>query len=207
MGNMDHGFVDLERLCRHVPTQEVPMAELNAQAFPHISNLLNPEVPSHSLQHPLSSLVIDHMMKQMPLRTTTGRLAAMWVICTILRWRICRTPETYIAMPDFMRPNEVQLNVPHPIWTDTLVWPEARTRIIRDFDMTKFPEFREDLNMSVCVGWARPAAEAICQGPTQGEHYLSVDFVKHLSDLRNWTLSREMVQKWPILDGAVNVRD
>ncbi|KAK0389980.1 hypothetical protein NLU13_3553 [Sarocladium strictum] len=207
MGSMDHGFLDLEQICRHDPAQGVPMAELKAQAFPHISNLLNPEVPSHSLQHPLSSLVIDRMMKQMPLRTTLGRLAAMWVICTLLRWRICRTPETYNAMPDFMRPNEVQLTVPHPIWTDTIVWPEARTRIIRDFDMKRYPEFRHDLNFAICVGWTRPAAEAICQGPTPGEHYLSADYVKHLSDLRNWTLPREIVQKWPVLEGAVNVRD
>jgi hypothetical protein len=142
----------------------------------------------------------------MVLRPTLGRLAAMWVICTILRWRICRTPETYIAMPEFMRPNDVQLTVPHPRWVDTIVWPEARTRIIRDFDMKLYTEFRDDLNMSVSVGWTRPAAEAICQGPTQGEHYLSKDYVKHLSDLRNWTLPRRTLDKWPFLEGAVNVR-
>ena len=207
MGYIDHGIVDLERLCRHIPTQEVPMTELNAQAFPHISNLLNPEVPSHSLQHPLSSLIIDRVMQQMPLPDIIGRLAAMWVICTVLRWRVCRTPKTYLAIPDFLRPTELQLTVPHPIWADVLVWPEGRMAIIKDFDMTRYAEFREDLNKAVSVGWTRPSSEAITQGPVQGEQYLSVDFVKHLSDLSNWTLSKAFVQKWPLLDGAVNVRD
>ncbi|KAH8175386.1 protein kinase domain-containing protein [Sarocladium implicatum] len=191
MGYIDHGISDLERLCRHIPTQEVPIAELNAQAFPHISNLLNPEVPSHSLQHPLSSLIIDRVMQQMPLPDMIGRLAAMWVICTVLRWRVCRTPKTYLAIPDFLRPTEIQLSVPHPIWADVLVWPEGRTAIIKDFDMTRYTEFREDLNKAVSVGWTRPSAEAITQGSTPGEQYLSVEFVRHLSDLKNWTLSRE----------------
>lgn len=51
-----------------------------------------------------------------------AKIAAMYNICLYLRWLITPTKRNYEAMPDYLRPIELQLTTPHPAWIDVMVW-------------------------------------------------------------------------------------
>lgn len=38
------------------------------------------------------------------------------------QWIITPTKQNYEAMPEYLRPLEVQLTIPHPAWIDVIVW-------------------------------------------------------------------------------------
>lgn len=154
-------------------------------------------------------------MTQMAVYETTMRLAGMWLICHLVRWRLCRTAVTFAALPTFLHPTATQRTVPHPIWVDTIIWPEVRDRVIRTFDHSNyasFNAFRTRLGKAITVGWPHPLAESLTlmsaneSGSHPSEYCLNKAFQAHLCDMANWTVDAEFVEAYPFLRGAVNVR-
>jgi hypothetical protein len=94
--------------------------ELSAPVFPSIGSLLNPDYPS--AQSPISSAIGQHGRITMDIPNLATKLAAMYNMCVVLRWMVSPTKRNYYAMPEHLRPREVQLTVPHPAWVDVVVW-------------------------------------------------------------------------------------
>ena len=206
MAALDWAIVEMEELCRNRASRDLTFLEFATPAFPHVSSLLNAEPPLAHPQKPITFAVVTQIMSQMPVQGTTERLAAMWLICNLVRWRLCPTQEAFATLPDFLRPTEMQLTIPHPIWVDTIVWPEVRDRLIQEFDYTEFQAFRFSLGSSISLGWTGSVVECLSLTDTLDEYSLSVEFELHLRDLSNWTVDRTFTSEYQFLEGYVQVR-
>ncbi|KAB5511537.1 hypothetical protein GE09DRAFT_1047626 [Coniochaeta sp. 2T2.1] len=207
MCRLDQAILDMEQTCRDLSARTSHIMEFSTPAFPHVSSLLNPTTASLSHKQPIASTVVARIISQMPVGTPIMQLAATWLLCNLIRWRLCLTPGSFSALPVFLRPTELQLRIPHPIWVDTIVWPTARDRIIQQFDYNDFDALRHALGKSISPGWPCGISECLSSTGTPGEFSLSPEFQTHLWDLSNWTVDPALVQAFPFLEGAVNVRD
>lgn len=209
------------------------LAELSTSTFPQVSSLLNPIAEEDRLedkQHRratsqqrgrrphrgVAHTVFARVMTQMPVQDTTARLAAMWVVCHLVRWRLCRSQPSFAALPPFLHPTAAQRTIAHPIWIDTIVWPAARDRLIAQrhiySDTTMFDVFRTGLGQALSVSWPHSLTESLMVVPQDGtsgrtpDYCLSRAFQSHLFDLSNWMLDEAFVDEYPFLRGAVNER-
>jgi hypothetical protein len=96
------------------------IAELSQPAFPSVGSLLNPD--SNGAQSPISAAIGNHGRTTMETPNLPVKIALMYTMCMFLRWLISPTKRNYYAMPEFLRPVEAQLTVPHPIWMDIILW-------------------------------------------------------------------------------------
>lgn len=96
------------------------ISELSDHTFPSIGSLLNPEI--ESVQSPISNAIGRHGRITMEVPSLPIKLGMMYNMCVMLRWLISPTKRNYDALPDYLKPRESQLTVPHPIWVDVVVW-------------------------------------------------------------------------------------
>ena len=86
------------------------------------------------------------------------------------------------------------------IWNDSADSgrPEARERIIRFMDWTKFPTFRAVGNKSISINWPHAQSRVFTSVPKKG---LGLDpaFERHIRQLRNWTFGEELSDAFPFL--------
>lgn len=207
MAALDWAIVDMEEMCRNRASQDLTLLEFATPAFPHVSSLLNTESPSPAQsQKPITFAVATQIMSQMPVQGIIERLAAMWLICNLVRWRLCPTQESFAALPGFLRPTELQLTIPHPIWVDVIVWPAVRDRLIREFDYSRFEGFRHSLGSSISIGWTAGIAECLSLTDALDECSVSAEFELHLRDFSNWTVDAAFTREYQFLEGAIQVR-
>ncbi|KAF2272018.1 uncharacterized protein EI97DRAFT_437300 [Westerdykella ornata] len=175
-----------------------PIPELSAgnQAFPSISSLLNPEPDSS--QAPISNAIGTHGRITMEIPSLPAKIAMMYNMCHLLRWLISPTKQNYEAMPEYLRPLEIQLTTPHPVWIDLIVWPEARERIIKYMDWTQFPTLRSVGNQSISINWPHGQSEIFTAVSEKGIA-LRPRFENHIRQLQNWTFTSELSDAFPFL--------
>lgn len=66
-------------------------------------------------------------------------IAAAWRVWVLMRWRIDPSPETYAAMPDWMRPTVKQLLYPHVEIVDSIAYPKLRDAVTSRPSMQAHP--------------------------------------------------------------------
>ena len=117
---LDTVLLELVQSARQAEQSSGPIPELSGQAFPSIGSLLNPE--TQNPQTPISSAIGKHGRITMDVPELPAKIAMMYNFCNLLRWLISPTKRNYELMPEFLRPVEAQLTVPHPVWIDTVIW-------------------------------------------------------------------------------------
>lgn len=185
-------------------------AELTEPVFPNISSLLNPlaakDEPQPATKYcdvrlpPLSSIVAAQVGRcSIPVARILERIGFMYNLSHLIRWLVCRSRESYYAMPTFMRPTHLQRTVPHPPWVDTIVWPQARDDIIREMDWTRFEELRWLGGPGMSINWQFGLAGAVTKSPDGRFVMLNQAFEAHLHKLENWTSGKEVSEAFPFL--------
>lgn len=177
--------------------------EFSKVDFPSVSSLLNPVL--HEPDQPVASTIARHVASVIRVHTVPEKIALLYAICISLRWNICPTPENYDAIPEFLRPTGTELIVQHPVWVGTIGWPKARERIIRHMDFTQYPEFARLITSSFSINWRHGLVGILKQSPDQG-YTLTEDFVQHVRCGENWTVGISLVEAFPFLQGAVNIK-
>ncbi|KAF9885038.1 hypothetical protein FE257_000769 [Aspergillus nanangensis] len=173
-------------------------AELSEATFPSISSLLNRGNEAQHLR-PLSVVVADQVGRS-PLTSVAERLGFMYILSHLIRWLVCRTKQTYDSLPDFLKPTHLQQTVPHPVWVDTITWPEARDCIIRgDMNWGDFDVFRELTGKSMSVGWPYSDSDAVLESGDGQLLTLNPVFVSHISNVNNWQVGLEVADRFPFM--------
>jgi hypothetical protein len=96
------------------------LPEVLGASFPSITSLLNPA--TRDTQNPISNALGQHAKQNMKVSGIPERFAVLYYMCLFLRWLVVPTRQNFEAMPEYLRPVQAQLDVPHPIWIDTIVW-------------------------------------------------------------------------------------
>lgn len=210
VSQLDHVIIDTTASWRARAQQRGQEdAELREPTFPSISSLLNPSTdnpnptpdPSTtttSSSHALSSIAAAQVGRS-PLKRLPERLAFLYNLSHLIRWLVCRSKETYEAMPEYLRPTELQKTVPHPAWVSTIAWPQARDDIIRYMDWTRFEEFRWLMGPELSVNWRSADRDALMESPDKQCLVLHPDFEMHLHNVENWSMPAAVGRVFPFL--------
>ncbi|EGU80596.1 hypothetical protein FOXB_08880 [Fusarium oxysporum f. sp. conglutinans Fo5176] len=114
--------------------------------------------------------------------------ASMNVFWYMMRWMINPSPETYAAMPEWIRPTANQLFTPHISMADFVLWPAFRDLVVQ------FPQLQErmawlaDMSMYIRCEWPYALEDALKPDPANGTIDL-VDLAKeHIWNLGYWSV-------------------
>jgi len=69
-----------------------------------------------------SAVVGDIVRSYTEIDTTPKQVAVHYVMSMLMRWQVLRTKASFEAMPEWLRPEQIQLERPHPSWVDRIVW-------------------------------------------------------------------------------------
>jgi hypothetical protein len=123
-----------------------------------------------------------------------------------IKWLIYRTQSTYEQMPGWLRPQLLQMEVPHPAWIDRIAWPNARNYLITHPEIT-FDDFAMVYSSSFEVSWPySPSYVMEAQnesGPDRGIN-LNPVYEQHLRQLKNWTVGDKFRRKFPELSEIID---
>ena len=112
----------------------------------------------------------------------------MYVFWLLMRWMISPSPETYNAMPEWLRPTPNQLFMPHINIVDFIVWPAFRELAVQIPAMQERMEWLMDMSLGIQCDWSSATADALCQNQETGQIDLS-EAAKHMiRDLTSWSV-------------------
>jgi len=126
-------------------------------------------------------------------------------------------------MPEYLRPLEIQLTIPHPAWIDVFVWyflplpspittpfahsssrPGARESIIRNMDWSEFEILRVIGNDDISINWPHGLSTVFMN--SDGVIRMSPKFERHIRTLENWTTGGKVQKRFPFLTGVMGDR-
>jgi len=101
---------------------------------------------------------------------------SMYTFWLVMRWMIQPSPQTFKAIPTWLRPTPTQLFTPHSLAWDFLVWPAFRSLLSERPDLG-FVNLSWALEMSLTIAfnWPGTVEEGLCRNPLTGELDLSPD--------------------------------
>jgi regulator of replication initiation timing len=69
-----------------------------------------------------SAVVGDIVRSFKEIDTLPKQVAVHYVMSTLMKWQVLRTPASFEAMPEWLRPERAQLERAHPYWIDRIAW-------------------------------------------------------------------------------------
>ncbi|KLP02448.1 uncharacterized protein Y057_1228 [Fusarium fujikuroi] len=133
--------------------------------------------------------------------------ASMTIFWYMMRWMIDPSPETYAAMPEWIRPTTNQLFTPHISTADFILWPAFRDLVVQ------FPQLQErmawlaDMSMNIRCEWPYALKDAVKTDPVDG----TVDLVglakEHIWNLGCWSVGPSFRKLVINADAYLQTRD
>ena len=112
----------------------------------------------------------------------------MYLFWYLMRWMISPSPETYEAMPEWLRPTPNQLFMPHINIVDFTVWPAFRELVVQIPAMQERMEWLMDMSLTIQCDWAFAAGEALYKHEDTGQIDLCPAAKRALHNLSNWSV-------------------
>ncbi|TXB96867.1 hypothetical protein FocTR4_00011786, partial [Fusarium oxysporum f. sp. cubense] len=94
--------------------------------------------------------------------------ASMNVFWYMMRWMINPSPETYAAMPEWIRPTTNQLFTPHISMADFVLWPAFRDLVVQLPQLQERMAWLADMSMHIRCEWPYALEDALKPDPVNG---------------------------------------
>lgn len=204
MASVTKAWADTMNKARQLIASGVKPEELTG-AFPTVTALFDkreydtaPMISKWAVQFIYSSQHEDYSFTSM---------ASVWIVWVIMRWMIHPTPDTYSAMPNWIRPTELQVFVPHIDMVDCIIWPYFRDYVIQRPEMQHGGlQWLAACTAGVKVSWAGTVEDALCIDEATGKRKLNAEAETALRDLNNWSLAASYRAFMPGIDGNIPIR-
>ncbi|KAF2096935.1 hypothetical protein NA57DRAFT_78524 [Rhizodiscina lignyota] len=187
---LDQVLLELVQCSRQRITPELTHSE----PFPSVASLLNPK--SNNSTNPISTAIGQHGRVTLNVPSLPLKIGMMYNMCLMVRWLISPTKRNYDAMPEFLRPTETQLSIPHPIWVDVITWPQGRDAVLQEMDWSQFETFRVLGCKYISVHWPQDPSK-IFRSVSKTELRLNPAFEVHIRSLDNWTMASIVMEDFP----------
>ncbi|KAF1974286.1 hypothetical protein BU23DRAFT_531782 [Bimuria novae-zelandiae CBS 107.79] len=157
-----------------------------------------------------SSIVGDIVRSYKEIDTLPKQVAVHYIMSSLLKWWMLRTKANFEAMPDWLRPEQVQLEQPHPSWVDRIPWPKIRAYLI-DHPEVKFDDFASAYSTSFDIKWDYDPKNVTITCTKDGRDEISINpiYEEHVRQLKNWTVTGVFRRRFPemteIIDSYANV--
>ncbi|KAH6632889.1 hypothetical protein C7974DRAFT_161959 [Boeremia exigua] len=169
---------------------------------PTVKALLDPHMTNDV--HPLSG-IMSGVLTTFAHVEQPEKLAFYYLMYKTMRWQIAPSKETYRAMPTWLRPTVTQITVQHAAWIDNIPWPGVRDILIENPDDHPFDLFSQYYSHNISVNWPFDHMDAVTD--VDNNVVLHSIFEKHVSNLKNWTVSAEFHSRFPYMSSAIYSRD
>ena len=122
-----------------------------------------------------------------------------------MKWQVLRTKISYEAVPEWLRPEPIQLRQAHPSWIDRIPWPKMRVYLIEHPEI-KFDEFAAAYSSSFDIKWDYDPSNVIITTKNNGVESITINpiYEEHLQQLRNWTVQGVFRRKFSDLAEIVD---
>ncbi|KAJ4985453.1 BZIP transcription factor [Stagonosporopsis vannaccii] len=167
-----------------------------------VKALLDPQMTNDV--HPLSG-IMSEVLTTFAHVEQPEKLAFYYLMYKTMRWQIAPSKESYRAMPTWLRPTVTQITVQHAAWIDNIPWPGVRDILIDNPDDHPFDLFSQYYSHNVSVNWPFDHLDAVTD--VDNNVVLHSIFEKHVSNLKNWTVSAEFHARFPYMSSAIYSRD
>lgn len=124
---------------------------------------------------------------------------------SITRWMIYPTPETYEAMPLWLRPIPDQILIAHNICNDYLYSPDLREAVIRIPSMQSSSDWVRELPTFLDCNWPHSIEAGLVQDRETGCLSLSPLLWDHINNLDNWTVGSRIRAFMPNADQYIRL--
>lgn len=133
--------------------------------------------------------------------------ASMYIFWLMMRWMIQPSPETFEAIPIWLRPTPTQLFIPHAQAWDFLVWPAFRSLLAERPDLGFVNlSWALDMSLSIAFNWPKSVEEGLCRSPITGQLDLSPDAKELFKDLTAWSVGPSFRQHVLNADAYVRIK-
>ncbi|KIW12640.1 hypothetical protein PV08_09918 [Exophiala spinifera] len=139
-------------------------------------------------------------------KSKAQRIALMYVCQTLMQYRENPTADNLGRVPEFLRPRPSQEKIQHPAVIDFLIWPALRDRLV--FEYKKYTStgifskaFVENFNFY----WPYPARDIFIYDPATDGYDVSPMFLRHVYDLKNWTMKPAFFKQFPEMENDIPV--
>lgn len=130
-------------------------------------------------------------------------LASSLVMGRLMRWMLQPCAETYALVPDIIKPTKLQRLIPHPAPVDICLFAGFRDSLV--FGLRDFVSGMHEAGID--VSWPYTLNEALLFNIKTGELEISPRFATHVSDVSNWKVGKNFLDRFPDMADHVNLAD
>jgi len=114
------------------------------------------------------------------------------------QWAIAPTPANTRHLPEWYLPKPPQSETSHPLYIDTIPWPEMRNKITFQYPTLEFISWVTSFCHNLNISWKHdPTLTYVTE--LDGATRISPALHSHLRDLSNWTLDPPFAVTYPYL--------
>ncbi|KAJ4286771.1 hypothetical protein N0V90_013023 [Kalmusia sp. IMI 367209] len=163
---------------------------------PDLSALLDAR-PNRNVDE-TSSIVGDIIRSYNEIDTLPKKVAVHYIMSTLMKWQVLRTQASFEAMPEWLRPEPIQLERPHASWIDRIPWPKVREYLI-DHPEVKFDDFASAYSTSFNIKWNYNPESVIMTAFNDEKSGILINpvYEEHLRQLKNWTVEGVFRRRFP----------
>ncbi|RSM18698.1 hypothetical protein CDV31_002418 [Fusarium ambrosium] len=173
MASVTKAWADTMNKARQLIATGVKPDELTG-AFPAVAALFDKK--EYDTASMISKWAVQFIYSSRHEDYSITSMAAVWVVWIVMRWMINPTPDTYSAMPEWIRPTELQVFVPHIDMVDCIIWPYFRDYVIQRPQMQHGGlQWLAACTAGVKVSWAGTVEDALCVDEATGKRRLTAE--------------------------------
>ncbi|RGP80710.1 hc-toxin efflux carrier toxa [Fusarium longipes] len=173
-GHLDDAFGDIYKQATSLLKSGEPLHRI-AGHHPNIAALYDQQEFDRSCLLSQWAARMVHSVKRQGYDFTC--FASMNVFWYMMRWMIDPSPESYAAMPEWIRPSPNQLFTPHISMADFVLWPSFRELVVQLPHLQERMAWLADMSLYIKCDWPYPLEQALHRNPVSGDIDL-VDLAK-----------------------------
>ncbi|KAF2643303.1 hypothetical protein P280DRAFT_467356 [Massarina eburnea CBS 473.64] len=152
-----------------------------------------------------SSVVGDIIRSYKEIDTLPKQVAVHYVMSTLMKWQVLRTKASFEAMPEWLRPEPLQLEKAHASWIDRIPWPKVRLYLIEHPEV-KFDDFASVYSTSFNIKWDYAPRNVIIttSDDEKGGILINPIYEEHVRQLKNWTVEGVFRRRFPEMTEIVD---
>jgi len=117
------------------------------------------------------------------------------------------TPETYSAVPEWIKPSPSQMSIPHDISVDFIACPQIRDAIVQRQDLQGNVDWLSEFNNTASCNWPESGLNhGLAKDGVTGVYTLKAKFVEHINDLDNWSVGPRFRALMPNVDLYIRIK-
>ncbi|KAM0233518.1 hypothetical protein ACHAP5_010392 [Fusarium lateritium] len=169
-GGLDDAFGDIFKRATGLLKKGEPVHHI-VGSHPNIAALYDQEEFDKSCLLSQWAARMVHSVKRQGYDFTC--FASMNVFWYVMRWMIYPSPDTYAAMPEWIRPTSNQLFTPHISMADFVLWPAFRDLVVQLPQLQERMAWLADMSMFIRCEWPYELEHALSRDPVSGNVILA----------------------------------